>query len=68
MGAAEAQELVAALRHELGIQLDFTQILLAFALLMARVLPVVILTPFLGEARERPCLDGIGLGADALVD
>ena len=48
MGAAEAQELVAALRHELGIQLDFTQILLAFALLMARVLPVVILTPFLG--------------------
>ena len=48
MGAAEAQELVAALRHELGIQTDFTQLLLAFALLMARVLPVIILTPFLG--------------------
>lgn len=48
MGAAEAQELINALRHELGIQTDFTQLLLAFALLMARVLPVVILTPFLG--------------------
>lgn len=48
MGPAEAQELIAALRQELGIQTDFTQLLLAFALLMARVLPVVILTPFLG--------------------
>ncbi len=48
MGAAEAQELVAALRHELGIQIDFTQLLMAFALLMTRVLPVIILTPFLG--------------------
>ncbi|MFZ5441655.1 MAG: flagellar biosynthetic protein FliR [Myxococcota bacterium] len=48
MGIAEAQELLATLRAELGIQTDFTQLLLAFALLMARVLPVVILTPFLG--------------------
>ena len=48
MGAAEAQELIATLRQELGIQTDFTQLLLAFALLMARVLPVIILTPFLG--------------------
>jgi flagellar biosynthesis protein FliR len=32
----------------LGIDAEFTQVLLAFALLMARVLPVVILTPFLG--------------------
>ena len=35
MGASEAQELVNALRHELGIQTDFTQLLLAFALLCA---------------------------------
>jgi|APLak6261666879_1056058.scaffolds.fasta_scaffold04904_2 flagellar biosynthetic protein FliR len=48
MGAAEAQELIATLRQELGIRADFTQLLLAFALLMARVLPVIILTPFLG--------------------
>lgn len=48
MGAAEAQELLASLRQELGIQVSFTQLLLAFALLMARLLPVIILTPFLG--------------------
>jgi hypothetical protein len=48
MGAAEAQELLNALRQELGIQTGFTQLLLAFALLMARLLPVIILTPFLG--------------------
>lgn len=48
MGAAEAQELLATLRQELGIQTSFTQLLLAFALLMARLLPVIILTPFLG--------------------
>lgn len=48
MGAAEAQELINQLRQELGIQTDFTQLLLAFSLLMARVLPVIILTPFLG--------------------
>lgn len=48
MGAAEAQELINTLRQELGLQVGFTQLLLAFALLMARVLPVIILTPFLG--------------------
>ncbi|MFT3707180.1 MAG: flagellar biosynthetic protein FliR [Archangium sp.] len=48
MGAAEAQELLNSLRQELGIQTSFTQLLLAFALLMARLLPVIILTPFLG--------------------
>jgi flagellar biosynthetic protein FliR len=37
-----------ALRSELGIRAEFGLILTAFALLMARVLPVVILTPFLG--------------------
>lgn len=44
----DAQQLLLQIRSELGIQTDFTQVLLAFALLMARVLPVVILTPFLG--------------------
>ncbi|MGV3623464.1 MAG: flagellar biosynthetic protein FliR [Archangium sp.] len=48
MGSAEAQELINTLRQELGLQVGFTQLLLAFALLMARVLPVIILTPFLG--------------------
>jgi dipeptide/tripeptide permease len=33
---------------ELGIQTDLTQVLLAFALLLARILPVIIITPFLG--------------------
>lgn len=61
MGAAEAQELLAAIRHELGIQTDFTQVLLAFALLMARVMPVVILTPFLG-GETVPQEVKIGLG------
>ncbi len=35
-------------RLELGLETSFTQVLLAFALLMARVLPAIILTPFLG--------------------
>lgn len=62
MGAAEAQELIAALRHELGIQTDFTQLLLAFTLLMARVLPVVIFTPFLGgETVPQEVKIGLGL-------
>jgi len=48
MGSEEVQALVAQLQHEFGIQVSFTQLLLAFALLMARILPVIILTPFLG--------------------
>ncbi len=61
MGAAEAQELFATLRNELGIQTDFTQVLLAFALLMARVLPVILLTPFLGGETVPPEVK-LGLG------
>ncbi|MFO0593851.1 MAG: flagellar biosynthetic protein FliR [Myxococcaceae bacterium] len=48
MGAAETQALIEALKQDLGIQVNFTQLLLAFALIMARLLPVIILTPFLG--------------------
>jgi flagellar biosynthetic protein FliR len=39
---------IAEMRQQLGLQVDFTQVMLAFALLEARVLPVVLLTPFLG--------------------
>ena len=53
--------LLEELRRQVGIQTDFTQVLLAFALLMARVLPVVILTPFLG-GETVPSQVKIGLG------
>jgi flagellar biosynthetic protein FliR len=50
------------IKTELGIQTDFTQVLLAFALLMARVLPVIILTPFLGgETVPNEVRIGLGL-------
>lgn len=48
MGSAEIQQLLESLKHDLHIQANFTQLLLAFALLMARLLPVITLTPFLG--------------------
>ncbi len=48
MNSAQVQELLLTLRDELGLQTGFTQLLMAFALLMARVLPPIILTPFLG--------------------
>lgn len=41
-------ELVSQLKHSFGYQIDFSHVLLAFALLMARILPAIILTPFLG--------------------
>ena len=62
MGSDEIQALVAQLQHEFGIQVSFTQLLLAFALLMARVLPVIILTPFLGgEAVPQEVKMGLGV-------
>ncbi len=48
-------------RSELGFQTDFTQVMLGFALLMARVLPVIILTPFLG-GESVPSEVKLGLG------
>ena len=42
------QTLIDQAWRDFGIQVGFSQVLLAFALLMARVLPPVILTPFLG--------------------
>ncbi len=49
------------IRAQLGLQVDFTQVLLGFALLMARVLPVLLLTPFLG-GETVPSEVKIGLG------
>lgn len=44
----DLQAVAAEIRNHLGLQIDFTQLLLAYALLMARILPVILLTPFLG--------------------
>lgn len=41
-------ELVNQIRHSFGYQIDFSHVVLGFALLMARILPAIILTPFLG--------------------
>jgi flagellar biosynthetic protein FliR len=57
----EAQAIMEAVRDELGLRLGFTQVLLAFALLMARVLPVILLTPFLG-GETTPNEVKLGLG------
>lgn len=55
-------QVILQLKHELGIQTDFTQVMLAFALLMARILPVIILTPFLGgETVPNEVRIGLGL-------
>jgi flagellar biosynthesis protein FliR len=57
----DASALLNEIRQQLGVQLDFTQVLLGFALLMARVLPVLLLTPFLG-GETVPSEVKIGLG------
>jgi flagellar biosynthesis protein FliR len=53
--------MVAELLRELGLQVGFSQLLLGFALLLARVLPVIILTPFLG-GESVPSEVKLGLG------
>jgi flagellar biosynthesis protein FliR len=55
---AEALE---AIRQELFRQLNFTQVLLAFTLLLVRILPVIILTPVLG-GETTPSEIRIGIG------
>lgn len=60
MGGAE--EMLQQVRLELGIQVDFSHVLLGFALLLARVMPVIILTPFLGgETVPNEVRIGLGL-------
>ncbi len=61
MNTTQLQELLLTLRQELGLQVGFTQVLMAFALMMSRVLPVIILTPFLG-GETVPQQVKIGLG------
>ncbi len=55
------QGIIDQIRHEMGVQTDFTQLLLAYALLMARILPVILLTPFLG-GESVPSEVRLGLG------
>jgi flagellar biosynthetic protein FliR len=57
----QTAQLIAQLRNELGIQVGFSEIMLAFALLLARVLPPIILTPFLG-GESVPSEVKLGLG------
>lgn len=50
------------LRDQIGIRVEFTAVLLMFALLMSRILPVIILTPALGgEVVPTEVKLGIGL-------
>lgn len=53
--------MLAEIRHQLGIQTDFTHVTMGMALLLARVLPVVLLTPFLG-GESVPSEVKLGLG------
>lgn len=55
------QDLLLEVRNQLGIQHDLTQVMLGFALLMGRVLPVIMLTPFLG-GESVPSEVRLGLG------
>ncbi len=55
------QEALRAVADELGIKVSLTVVMLTIALLMARVLPVVILSPFLG-GEVVPTEVKIGLG------
>lgn len=57
----ELQPLLEELRNQLGLQTDLTQVMLAFALLMGRILPVILLTPFLG-GESVPSEVKLGLG------
>jgi flagellar biosynthetic protein FliR len=56
------------LKAELGIQTDFSQVLLAYALLLARILPVIIMTPFLGgESVPQELKLGLGVMVGAVL-
>lgn len=57
----DLQAAIDQIREYLGLQSDFTQLLLTYALLMARILPVILLTPFLG-GESVPSEVKLGLG------
>ncbi|MBK7860054.1 MAG: flagellar biosynthetic protein FliR [Archangiaceae bacterium] len=54
-------DLLVQVKHEMGIKYEFTLILLGFSLLLARVLPVFILTPMIG-GDSTPTEVKLGLG------
>src|SRR4051812_21343737 len=54
-------DMLVQVKHEMGIKYEFTVILLGFALLLARVLPVFILTPMIG-GDTTPTEVKLGLG------
>lgn len=54
-------QVIEHLRESIGLQTGFSQVLLAYALLLARVLPPIILTPFLG-GESVPSEVKLGLG------
>jgi len=57
----QTAQMMAQLRSELGIEVGFSEVMLAFSLLLARVLPPIILTPFLGGESVPPEVK-MGLG------
>ena len=57
----DLQATIEHIREQLGLQTDFTQMVLTYALLMARILPVILLTPFLG-GESVPSEVKLGLG------
>jgi flagellar biosynthetic protein FliR len=55
-------QLLVRLQQELGLEVGFSQVLLAFALLLARILPPIVLTPFLGgESVPQEVKFGLGI-------
>lgn len=57
----DLQGMLGEIRHQFGIQTDFTHVMMGMALLLSRVLPVVLLTPFLG-GESVPSEVKLGLG------
>src|SRR5256885_16359961 len=57
----DLQNALTTLQNELHLKVEFTVVLLTITLLMSRILPVIILTPFLG-GEVVPTEVKIGLG------
>lgn len=54
-------DMLVQVKHEMGIKYEFTVVMLGFALLLARILPVFILTPMIG-GDTTPTEVKLGLG------
>jgi flagellar biosynthesis protein FliR len=57
----DLQQLLVEVKSQLGIRYEFTLILMGFSLLLARILPVIILTPMVG-GDSTPTEVKLGLG------